>query len=95
MIEAKIIYVHFNSNFKCHRNKLQSEKHYKLNSVKIIELYPKLFLTYTRRTSALRLNESTWIIDGFNELIVDFFSSALDLFLDSTQPQKSKTNPFF
>ena len=44
-----------------------------------------------RGTSALHLNESTWIIDGFNELIVDFLF-ALVLFLDSTQPRPFK-NP--
>ena len=50
-----------------------------------------------RATSALHLNEQTWIIDGFNELIVDFLF-ALILFLDSTQPrppQKSEMNHFF
>ena len=44
-----------------------------------------------RGTSALHLNESTWIIDGSNELIVDFLF-ALVLFLDSTQPRPFK-NP--
>ena len=44
-----------------------------------------------RGTSALHLNESTWIIDGSNELIVDFLF-ALVLFLDSTQPWPFK-NP--
>ena len=38
-----------------------------------------------RGTPALHLNEATWIIDGSNELIVDFLF-ALVLFLDSTQP---------
>ena len=42
-----------------------------------------------RGTSAPHLNESTWIIDGLNELIVDFIF-ALVLFLDSTQPQPLK-----
>ena len=42
-----------------------------------------------RGTSALHLNEPTWIIDGFNELIVDFLF-ALVLFLDSTQPRPLK-----
>ena len=37
------------------------------------------------------MNESTWIIDGSNELIVDFLF-ALVLFLDSTQPRPFK-NP--
>ena len=43
-----------------------------------------------RGTSALHLNEPTWIIDGFNELIVDFLF-ALVIFLDSSQlwPLKS------
>ena len=36
-----------------------------------------------RGTSALHFNEPTWIIDGFNELIVDFLF-ALVIFLDST-----------
>ena len=40
----------------------------------------------TRGTPALHLNEPTWIIDGFNELIVDFLF-ALVIFLDSTQPR--------
>ena len=44
-----------------------------------------------RGTSALHLNEATWIIDGFNELIMDFLL-ALVLFLDSTQPRPFK-NP--
>ena len=44
-----------------------------------------------RGTSALHLNEATWIIDGSNELIVDFLF-ALVLFLDSTQPWPFK-NP--
>ena len=48
-------------------------------------------ILYKRGTSALHLNESTWIIDGFNELIVDFLF-ALVLFLDSTQPRPFK-NP--
>ena len=49
-----------------------------------------------RGTSALHLNEPTWIIDGSNELIVDFLF-ALVLFLDSTQPQpfKNKKQIFF
>ena len=47
--------------------------------------------TSQRGTSALHLNESTWIIDGSNELIVDFLF-ALVLFLDSTQPRPFK-NP--
>ena len=42
-----------------------------------------------RGTSALHLNEATWIIDGFNELIMDFLL-ALVLFLDSTQPRPLK-----
>ena len=46
---------------------------------------------YRRGTSALHLNEATWIIDGSNELIVDFLF-ALVLFLDSTQPRSFK-NP--
>ena len=49
-----------------------------------------LFFPY-RGTSALHLNEATWIIDGSNELIVDFLF-ALVLFLDSTQPRPLK-NP--
>merc|ERR1712015_361064 len=44
-----------------------------------------------RGTSALHLNEATWIIDGSNELILDFLF-ALVLFLDSTQPRPFK-NP--
>ena len=39
----------------------------------------------------MHLNEPTWIIDGFDELIVDFLF-ALVLFLDSTQPWPFK-NP--
>ena len=42
-----------------------------------------------RGTSALHLNEATWIIDGSNELIVDFLF-ALVLFLDSSQPRPLK-----
>ena len=42
-----------------------------------------------RGTSALHLNEPTWIINGFNELIVDFLF-ALVLFLDSKQPRPLK-----
>ena len=38
----------------------------------------------------MHLNEPTWIIDGSNELIVDFLF-ALVLFLDSTQPRPFKT----
>ena len=34
-------------------------------------------------------NPASWIIDWFNELIVDFLSQ-LGLFLDSTQPQPLK-----
>ena len=48
-------------------------------------------ISYERGTSALHLNEATWIIDGSNELIVDFLF-ALVLFLDSTQPRPFK-NP--
>ena len=44
-----------------------------------------------RGTSVLHLNEATWIIDGSNELIVDFLFE-LVLFLDSTQPWPFK-NP--
>ena len=44
-----------------------------------------------RGTQALHLNEPNWIIDGFNELIVDFLSQ-LALFLDPTQLQPLK-NP--
>ena len=44
-----------------------------------------------RGTSALHLNEPTWIIDGFNELIVDFLF-ALVVFLDSTQPRPHKSS---
>ena len=44
-----------------------------------------------RGTPALHLNEPNWIIDGFNELIVDFLSQ-LALFLDPTQLQPLK-NP--
>ena len=49
-----------------------------------------------RGTSALHLNEPNWIIDGFNELIVDFLF-ALVIFLDSTQarPLKSSKYIFF
>ena len=36
-------------------------------------------------TPALHLDEPNWIIDGFNELILDFLSE-IALFLDSTQP---------
>merc|ERR1712055_1262152 len=39
----------------------------------------------------LHLNEATWIIDGSNELIVDFLF-ALIFVLDSTQPRPFK-NP--
>ena len=42
-------------------------------------------------SSALHLNEPTWIIDGFNELIVDFLF-ALVIFLDSTQPRPLKSS---
>ena len=42
-----------------------------------------------RGTPALHLNESTWIIDGFYELIVDSLF-ALVIFLDSTQPRPLK-----
>ena len=52
---------------------------------------PKRSLILKRGTSALHLNEATWIIDGSNELIVDFLF-ALVLFLDSTQPWPFK-NP--
>ena len=53
------------------------------------------FSSHARGTSALHLNEATWINDGSNELIVDFLF-ALVLFLDSTQPFKiSKTIFFF
>merc|ERR1712074_418814 len=44
-----------------------------------------------RGTPARHLNEATWIIDGSNELIVDFLF-ALVIFLDSTQPRPFK-NP--
>ena len=44
-----------------------------------------------RGTPALHLNEPTWIIDGFNELIVDFLF-ALVIFLDSTQPRPLKSS---
>ena len=44
-----------------------------------------------RGTSALHSNEPTWIIDGFNELIVDFLF-ALVIFLDSTQPWPLKSS---
>ena len=39
----------------------------------------------TSGTSALHLNEPTWIIGGFNELIVNFLCE-LVIFLDYTQP---------
>ena len=52
---------------------------------------PLLWTMSPRGTSALHLNEATWIIDGSNELIVDFLF-ALVLFLDSTQPWPFK-NP--
>ena len=45
---------------------------------------------YQRGTSALHLNEPTWIIDGFYELIVDFLF-ALVIFLDSSHPQPLKS----
>ena len=45
----------------------------------------------TRGTSALHLYEATWIINGSNELIVDFLF-ALVLFFNSTQPRPFK-NP--
>ena len=50
---------------------------------------------FLRGTPALHLNEPTWIIDGFYELIVDFLF-ALVLFLDSTHPQplKGPKHPF-
>ena len=44
-----------------------------------------------RGTPALHLNEPTWIIDGFNELLVDFLF-ALVIFLDSTQPRPLKSS---
>ena len=44
-----------------------------------------------RGTPALHLNEPNWIIDGFNELLVDFLLQ-LALFLDPTQPKPLK-NP--
>ena len=37
-------------------------------------------------TPAQHLNEQNWIIDGFSELIADFFTQ-LVLFLDSIQPR--------
>ena len=43
------------------------------------------------KRSTLHLNEPTWIIDGFNELIV-YFLFALVIFLDSTQPQPLKSS---
>jgi len=39
------------------------------------------------------LNEPTWIIDGFNELIVDLLF-ALVIFLDSTQPWSLKSSKY-
>ena len=49
----------------------------------------------TRGTSAL-LNEATWIIDGSNELIMDFFALVLFFFFFTASAlQKSKTNIFF
>ena len=48
-----------------------------------------LVLGTRRGKSALHLNELTWIIDGFNELIVDFLF-ALVIFLDPTQPRPLK-----
>ena len=47
-------------------------------------VFCKKYKTVQRGTSALHLNEATWIIDGSNELIVDFLF-ALVLFLYSTQ----------
>jgi len=47
--------------------------------------------SFKRGTPALHLNEPNWIIDGFNELLVDFLSQ-LALFLDPTQLQPLK-NP--
>ena len=60
-----------------------------LNILKFLEFF--CFGFAIRGTSALHLNEATWIIDGSNELIVDFLF-ALVLFLDSTQPWPFK-NP--
>ena len=56
----------------------------------------KLLLSSLRGTSALHLNEATRIIDGSNELIVEFLF-ALVLFLDSTQhwPFKNPKQIFF
>ena len=47
----------------------------------------KLLLSSLRGTSALHLNEATWIIDGSNELIVDFLF-ALVLFYTASGPSK-------
>ena len=49
----------------------------------------KIECSLIRGTPALHLDEPNWIIDGLNELIVDFLSK-LALFLDSTQPQALK-----
>ena len=49
------------------------------------------FYQFVRGTPALHLNEPNWIIDGFNELLVDFLLQ-LALFLDPTQPKPLK-NP--
>ena len=51
----------------------------RLGYIALHEMTPE----FKRGTPALHLNESTWIIDGFNELIVDFLF-ALVIFLDST-----------
>ena len=59
-------------------------------TVTVTVLYERSF---SRGTSALHLNESTWIIDGFNELVVDFLF-ALVLFLDSTLFFLDQTNEF-
>ena len=59
--------------------------------VSLLKFFEEKILTLTRGTSALHLNEATWIIDGSNELIVDFLF-VLALFLDSTQPWPFK-NP--
>ena len=49
------------------------------------------YLSHLRGTSFLHLNEATRIIDGSNDLIVDFLF-ALVLILDSTHPWPLK-NP--
>ena len=47
-----------------------------------------------RGTSALHFNEPTWIIDGFNELIVDFLFAYFWI-QHSVGPSKVQNKTFF